>query len=71
MKLTRDLARYVVAHRRFVFRACTRGVEMGSGPSPEYDRLEKYYTRAVNNRPWLEWLMGRRWGMRIILSWIS
>lgn len=70
MSLTTDLARYVCAHRRFVFRACTRGVEMGEH-APEYDRLEKYYTRAVNNRPWLAWIMGRRWGMRIILSWIN
>ncbi len=70
MSLTHDLARYVIAHRRFCWQATHGGVEM-YGPCPAYDRLEKYYTRAVNNRPWLEWLMGRRWGMRIILSWIS
>lgn len=71
MSLSRDLARYVVAHRRFWRKVQQPGGVRWIGNAPDYERLERCYHRLTDTRPIVGWLTSKPWGMRIILSWIN
>jgi hypothetical protein len=70
MTLRTDATAYAEAHLGFVNKACRGGVEV-FGTSPEYERLESAYERLTHNRPLVRWLIGHRWGMRMLLAWTS
>lgn len=70
MSLKNDLARYIVAHRRFWMKVQQPGGVRWIGNAPDYERLERCYEALTDGRPFLRWLTGRPWGMRILL-WTS
>jgi hypothetical protein len=72
--LWKALKAYTAAHRAFHSRACKTRTLFEFGPPgmdiDGYAALEQAYEDLVRRRPKVEWLVGRSWGMRIVL-WIS
>jgi hypothetical protein len=68
VSLRTDASYYTAAHLAFHRKACTGGADLFGS---EYDRLERAYERLTHKRPLVRWIIGHRWGMRMLLAWTS